>query len=213
MNLTFNINTLTINYIKEYDGGGTWFGQEYIEIIKQRYPNRYFNRCYEWCSGPGFIGLSILDNNLCDSLCLSDMYAPALECATNTVKNTPYESKVSTYLTSTLAGLNQSEKFDLVVGNPPHYIEYISDNTNQTRMCRDDNWETHLDFFKHIKSHLADDGIILLQENQKGSTVKTFESMIDQADLVVTDTFNSHHWFDLKHGTQIYYIEIKHKIN
>ena len=211
MDLNFKINTLTINYTKDYDGGGTWFGQEYLEIIKTRYPNKQFDRCYEWCSGPGFIGLSILDNNLCNSLCLSDMYAPALECAINTVKNTPYESKVSTYLTNTLAGLNATEKFDLVVGNPPHYVEYASDNSNQTRICRDDDWAAHLDFFKHIKSHLTDDGIILLQENQKGSTVKTFESMIDQAGLTSTDTFNSPAWFNLETGPRIYYIEIKHQ--
>lgn len=211
--MNFKINTLTINYNKDYDGGGTRFGQEYIEIIKERYSDKQFDRCYEWCSGPGFIGLSILDNNLCNSLCLSEMYAPALACATNTVKNTPFESKVSTYLTSTLAGLNDFEKFDLVVGNPPHYVEYTSNDSNQTRICRDDNWDTHLDFFKHIKSHLTDDGIILLQENQKGSTVKTFESMIDQAGLVITDTFNSRNWFNLDTGPRIYYIEIKHKIS
>lgn len=213
MSLIFNTNTLAINYDKAYDGGGTWFGQEYIDIIKSRYPNKVFDRCYEWCSGPGFIGLSILDHGLANSLCLSDMYEPALDCAKATVKQTLYETKVSTYLTNTLADLDKSEKFDLVVGNPPHYAEYVSNDTNQKRICLDQNWSAHADFFKHIKSHLTDDGVILLQENQKGSTVDTFKSMIHNCGLIITDTFNSKSWYNFDDGPRIYYIEIRHKGN
>ena len=208
---TFKTKNLTIHYDKNFDGGGTWFGQEYIDIVKSRYPNRKFNRCYEWCAGPGFIGLSILDQGLCQSLCLSDMYAPALECAVDAVKDTEYQSKVSTYITDTLVKLPLSEQFDLVVGNPPHYLNFATDDPHQDRIRNDIGWNTHRDFFTNIKSHLTNDGIILLQENQKGSTAEIFESTINTCGLKITSTFNSPNWYNTETGPRIYYIEITHQ--
>jgi hypothetical protein len=35
-------NNLTVFYDSWMEGGGTWFGQEYVEIISQRYPGRVF---------------------------------------------------------------------------------------------------------------------------------------------------------------------------
>ena len=74
---------LNVYYDSWMEGGGTWFGQEYIELIKQRY-TRTFEKCYEWCSGPGFIGFGILDHELCKKVCLSDIYEPAINQAVKT---------------------------------------------------------------------------------------------------------------------------------
>ena len=35
-------------------------------------------RAFEWCSGPGFIGFSMLGNGLCETLCLSDINPAAV---------------------------------------------------------------------------------------------------------------------------------------
>jgi methylase of polypeptide subunit release factors len=192
------------------DGGGTWFGQEYIEIIQQRYPNRIFDCCYEWCSGPGYIGFGILSHGLAQSLCLSDRYESAINDAVNaTVIHNQLQGRVSAYVGNSLSVLPAHEQFDLVVANPPHYLECPGDD-NYQRIAVDIGWQAHQDFFRYVGQHLTDNGIILLQENQAGSLngVEDFRPFIEQNNLKITDCFRSRKYYDSNGPTQIYYIEI-----
>jgi methylase of polypeptide subunit release factors len=193
------------------DGGGTWFGQEYVDIIKQRYPDRIFNRCYEWCAGPAFIGFGILDHELCLSLCVSDIYASAIDRVKETMAINSIDC-VSAYATGTVAELPEHELFDLVVANPPHFLQCPGDD-NYQRIAVDQDWAVHQEFFANIGKHLLPDGIILLQENQAGSLnrEKDFEQFIDAAGLKITAVVDSPAHYDPTQHTQIYYIEIRQK--
>ena len=190
-----------------HNGGGTWFGQEYLDIIKSRYPHRIFEHCLEWCSGPGYIGYNILDHGLCNRLCLIDKFAEAIDFARLTATQCP--GQVSFYTTDTLSVLPLQEQFDLVVANPPHYLECPGDD-NYQRIAVDKDWSAHQDFYKHIAHHLATDGIILMQENMAGSIggIKNFEPFITANGLEIKDWFHSPGYFDTNGPTQIYYIEI-----
>ena len=196
---------ITVFYTDEVDGGGSGFGQDYIPTIKRKYPDRKFSKVFEWCSGPGFIGFSLLAQDLCESLCLTDLYNPAIELADATATNPDNKcaDRVTTYLLKDLSLLPSHEMFDLVVANPPHFGEKISKLVNTNRICSDINWEAHRNFFNNIKSHLTPDGIILLQENYQGSTVDSFKLFIEEAGLEITDCFNSVGTF--------YFLEIKLK--
>jgi methylase of polypeptide subunit release factors len=208
--MQFDANGIQVHYDSWMDGGGTWFGQDYIDIIKKRYPNRTFNRCYEWCSGPGYIGFSILGAKLAHGLTLSDRYESAIDNAVaTTVQHNQLQNRVSAYVGSSLSVLPDHEQFDLVVANPPHYLECPGDD-NYQRIAVDVNWQAHQDFFAHIGQHLTDDGIILLQENQAGSLngVEDFRPFIEHNHLKITDCFKSTQYYDAKGPTQIYYIEI-----
>lgn len=211
---------IRVFYEESLNGGGITFGQEYITIIKEKYPNRLFEKCYEWCCGPGFIGFSILDHGLCKSLCLSDLHDPAIRYAELTVAHLPneFKGKVTTYLLKDIELLPDDEKFDFVVSNPPHYSIYSPPSidswpdeisNNARRICLDVDWESHKNFFRHIKKHLLPDGIILLQENMHGSTLGAFSKSIRNAGLEVTDVFVSKNWFNQSTDLQIYYIEIQ----
>ena len=210
---------IKIFYEYGQDGGGSTFGVDYDKIIATKYPERVFKRCYEWCSGPGFIGYYLLDRGVCKSICLSDMYAPSINSANITAN---YESnqcrdQVTTYLFNDLSLLPAEEKFDLVVSNPPHFasaseLDYVTED--QLRCAVDQDWQAHQNFFKHIGDHLLPGGIILLQENMFGSTADTFAPYIKEAGLTITDCIKSDDWWyppesDLK--LQIYYIEIQKK--
>jgi len=208
--MEFNASGIQVYYDSWMDGGGTWFGQEYADIIKEHYPNRIFNRCYEWCSGPGYIGFNILANKLCQGLTLSDMYESAiLDAVAATVRANQLQDIVSAYVGSSLSVLPKHEQFDLVVANPPHYLECPGDD-NYQRIAVDHNWQAHQDFFSHIGQHLADDGVILLQENQAGSLngAEDFRPFIENNGLTITDCFRSTKYYDSNGPTQIYYIEI-----
>lgn len=208
--MEFDAQGIRVFYDSWMNGGGDWFGQEYINIIQTRYPNRVFDCCYEWCSGPGYIGFSILANHLCRRLTLSDMYESAIvDAVSATVQINKLEHCVSAYVGSSLEVLPQKEQFDLVVANPPHYLECPGDD-NYQRIAVDVDWQAHQDFFNHIGQHLTDDGVILLQENQAGSLngVEDFRPFIESNNLKITDCFRSTNYYDSNGPTQIYYIEI-----
>lgn len=62
--------SIDVYFKQNLRGGGDIFGQDYLRIVKQL---GKVNRLFEWCSGPGFIGFSLLANGMCDSLCLADI--------------------------------------------------------------------------------------------------------------------------------------------
>ena len=222
-------NKIDVYYPENSDGGGIIFGQEYVELIQQRYPNRIFQDCFEWCAGPGFIGFAILANDLCRHLHLMDFYQPVIDGIKHTLDANKCADKVSVYVNNDVALLPDT-KFDLIVANPPHFpniykfkykaslenriidkLQVLTNDEHTCRICVDDHWQAHRNFFKNIKSHLTEDGIILLQENMAGSSVTDFKDMIDAADLMITDCFPSPAHADIVSSIKIYYIEIQHK--
>lgn len=193
-----------------HNGGGTWFGQEYLDILPQKYPGRRFEHCLEWCAGPGYIGFNILDHDLCQNLCLVDKFDEAIEFANQTAEN--YPGQVSTYVAESISLLPKHEKFDLVVANPPHYLQCPGD-ANYQRIAVDQAWSAHADFYKHIGHYLMPHGRILIQENMAGSMngIKDFEPFITDNNLEILDWFKSPRYFDITGPTQIYYIEIANR--
>jgi hypothetical protein len=231
---------LKVFYTKELDGGGQLFGLDYISILKKHYPDRIFSRCFEWCSGPGFIGYSILDYGICESLCLSDLWWPAIEAAEETKIINSCENQVTTYLLNDIKLLPTYEKFDLIVAAPPHFNDSTNKNNsnyNNVRLAVDYNWTARRNFYANISSHLLPDGVILIQENLESSDIEDFRAMIEENNLQITDIFNSSDYYfgsEIEHDQnhiwevnragfdqfgvdgiteflKIYYIEIKHK--
>lgn len=208
--VTSGPNAYRVQYDSWMDGGGTWFGQEYVDIVRQRYQRR-FQRAYEWCSGPGYIGFALLDHGLCESLCLSDIYPAAIERVNQTITINKLTT-VNAYATGSVGNLPAQEKFDLVVANPPHFLTCPGDQ-NYQRIAVDPDWEAHQEFFANIGQHLQPNAVILLQENQAGSLerAQAFEPFINAAGLVIEDVFDSPGHYTPNHYTQIYYIEIRQK--
>ena len=237
-------HNISVHHTKNCDGGGKSFGQQYIDLIKIRYPNRKFNNCLDWCSGPGFIGFSLLSHDICQKLNLVDYYQPAIDCAKKTINELPnhLRAHVQVHQINDLTLLPPLDIFDLIVANPPHFpakiptklelLNYLCrikatpeqeekisttfglmlDHDTLSRIAVDKDWQAHKNFYKNIKSHLALDGVILMQENAAGSSVKEFESMINQAGLEITDVFVDDEYGNFMPSVKIYYIEIKHKV-
>lgn len=202
-------HNLKIYYQPGQDGGGTWFGQEYISVVADRYRKR-FGTCFEWCAGPGFIGYSLLDHGLCDRLVLADCYPPAVAAAQETARDAHnnIKDRVQIYQSLTIGDLPQTDPFDLVVGNPPHFYHPPEHETFDRLDC-DPGWSTHQEFFANISARLADDGRILLQENWLGSRPETFGAWISTNGLRIRDWWPSTAWFHKGEDCQIYYMEIE----
>ena len=205
----FSTGSIKVFYENALYGGGIIQSSYYLDIIRSRYKDRIFKKCYEWCSGPGFIGFSLLGNKLCNSVCFSDIYKPAIDCVKDSIK---YNNCTGTaYLGGELSCLPDYEIFDLVVANPPHFENpayFHSTDKHGMRINVDLNWQAHKNFFNNIKNHLAHDGVILLQENKHGSSLDTFLPFIKDSELTVTGIFpNKEYSID---DVGLYYIELTH---
>lgn len=204
-------NKILVRYTYEMDGGGSTFGQEISDIVAQRWPNRRFRSTLEWCSGPGFIGYDLLDHGITEHLCLIDLYHPAIALAKQTALHNDLQNQVDFFLLEDIALLPASQKFDLIVANPPHFSQSVHDEYHRNRIVFDKDWDAHRNFYSNIKKNLDKDGVILMQENLTGSTVETFRPMIDSAGLTIKDWWVSPDFAVGHRNTLIYYIEVAHR--
>jgi SAM-dependent methyltransferase len=174
---------IDISYREELDGGGTSFGQDFLSFFKALGMPRQ-KRIFEWCSGPGFIGFSLLGNAVGETLCLADINPDAIASCRHTVRANGLGDRVSVYQSDNLKDIPHSEKWDLVVSNPPHFIDQYEGDIR----AHDPQWRIHREFLANIGDFLSKGGVIVLQENNRGSTVETFRQMIEQSALKIVFT-------------------------
>jgi predicted RNA methylase len=172
-----------IRYRAELDGGGTEFGQDFISFFRARGMPKQ-KRIFEWCSGPGFISFSLLAHGFCETLCLADINPDAVASCERTVRVNKLSEQVSCYQSDNLRNIPRSEKWDLVVSNPPHFVDQYEGDLR----AHDPNWRIHREFFAAIGDFLTAGGVVVLQENNRGSTVETFRQMIEQSGLKIVFT-------------------------
>lgn len=155
-------------YEPELDGGGSSFGQMYIPYLKSVLGGKVSTAC-EICAGPGFIGFSMLSEGLCDNLVLTEFNPLAIDCVKTTIKENGLQDKVRVYKSDGLKDIPKEEKWDLVVGNPPHYYGTLL-SWNADMKSYDPFWRIHEEFYVNIGKHLRERGVIILQENYFGSS-------------------------------------------
>lgn len=169
-----------VSYKPHLDGGGSTFGQDFVPLLRRRGMPKA-QRAFEWCAGPGFIGFSLLAHGLCETLCLADVNPEAVAACRRTIARNALEDRVAVYHSDNLADIPPSEQWDLVVSNPPHFVDT---SFGQLRY-HDPDWRVHRGFFGGVARHLKPGGVIVLQENNEGSTPATFAPMIAEAGLKV----------------------------
>jgi len=168
-----------VSFKTHLDGGGRTFGQDFIPFLRDRGMPR-LGRVFEWCAGPAFIGFSILGHRLCDSLCVADINPQAVAACRRTVERNGLQDKVSVYRSNNLDDIPPAEKWDLVVANPPHFDEDSGDLRSA-----DGGWRIHREFFASVGRFLNPAGLILLQENNAGSTADDFRPLAEAAGLSI----------------------------
>ncbi|MBI5153350.1 MAG: methyltransferase [Parcubacteria group bacterium] len=177
---TVRYGNITVYYIPKLDGGGRAFGQDYIPIVKKLFGK--VGRLCEFGAGPGFIGFSLLAHGLCDSLCLIDINPEAIAACQKTIQTNHLENKVKTYISDVLGAIPKTEKWDLVVSNPPHFNGTITSSPDEALFI-DPNWQIHKKFYESVSSYLTKNGSVLFVENLQGSKPSMFFSMINNGGL------------------------------
>ena len=191
------------------DGGGRSWGNEFPKVLRTLHPTRVFNRCLDWCSGPGYCGFEMMDQGVCKSLALMDLHDLAIKYANITIEKNNCQDRVVAYNIDRVASLPEHEKFDLVIGNPPHSAGVNHElDFDQTRILSDVGWESHKEFFANIGKYLTEDGVIWLCENASpgAGPQEIFEPMIRENGFKINNRVDGEDFHIV--NRPYYYLEI-----
>lgn len=213
-------NNIDVFYKFHLNGGGSLFGQDYIPLFKSlQIPE--VDRIFEWCSGPGFIGFSLLSNGFCKSLCLADINPEAIDACNKTISTNNLDN-ISVYLSDNLNSIPAHEKWDIVVSNPPHWLDIWdmipeSDKEDVIKygtekiiklLSEDTSWNIHKNFYNKLAEFLKDDGVAIIQEHTKASNPSDFSEMINASGLKIVSVLNSSDNF-IKMDDNYYFLFVK----
>jgi methylase of polypeptide subunit release factors len=212
---------LKIKHQEHMNGGGTIFRIPLLHCIK-KYGKSSYNRGLEWCSGPGFLGYELLDANIANHMSFYDYYEKSIDFCKETAIINFIEEKVSTFVSSTIGGLPNSDKWDLVIGNPPHSWNLEEGRTslqnaenrqddvtieNMLRILVDDNMETHKEFFSNIRPRLTSDADLFIIEHDH-SKKEIYKNMAEEGGLCLINVypFESENYETFEH--KIYHFKV-----
>lgn len=179
-------NQISVSYLPELDGGGMTFGQQYLGVIREKLG--HVGHVFEFCAGPGFIGFSLLANGLCDRLTLADVNPAAVNAVRTTIRENHLEDRVSVYQSDCLDDIPATEKWDLVVSNPPHWDGDDEAYKKSIRLV-DPGWIIHKRFYRDVKKFLNPNASIIFQESSHATRREDFEPMIKESGLDLVDVF------------------------
>jgi len=138
---------IRVRYRDHLDGGGRTFGIDYLPLFHDLGMPRQ-PRVFEWCAGPGFIGFALLGHGFCETLCLADINPEAVEACHLTVAQNGLAQRVAVYRSDNLDGIPKSERWDLVVGNPPHFADLAPGELR----FHDECWYLHRNFLGAVSN-------------------------------------------------------------
>jgi len=179
---------IRVSFLPYLEGGGRNFGQEFIRVVKERFGK--VGHVFEYCAGPGFIGFSLLAHGLCERLTVAVVNPDAVACCRKTIEENHLHDRVAVYLSDCLGRIPKTEKWDLVVSNPPHWP---SDEDKYRENIRnfDPQLRVHKQFYRDIHKFLRSGGSVLFQECELATGVEDFQSMIEGGGLSVAAVFKA----------------------
>lgn len=142
----------------------------------------------DMCCGAGIIGLTMFSRlhkeGAVSTAALSDINIFNLNAVHKTLAaNTLPLDRIATHLSNALTHLPPTEKFDLIVSNPPHYFDpTFSDKAPLTpgRLGTfDQGWKFHKDFYDKCHEHLTPNGEVWFLENGKGAQPEDLKPFIE----------------------------------
>jgi len=216
---TLQNTTLTSGIVMQYptllDGGGLEMKDNLISVIKSS-GKHFYDRGYEWCCGFGALGFEVLGMGIAKHMVFSDYYHVATDTCVEIAKNNQLSNYISAHVSPSISGIPASEKWDLVISNPPHVPDkheflnqmnalptehHYLDNT--CRLTVDEDWSIHKEFFKNIRSKLTLDADVYLIEAVHN---EDFIKWAEEGGLVYQEKFYPVTF--LPHG-RIYHFKVK----
>jgi methylase of polypeptide subunit release factors len=177
---------------------------------------KVFANGMEWCSGPGYIGFMMMKYGMIHNCVFTDIHEPLSGVVNKSISDNILllKTRKVEFIHSDNFNNIPKRKFDIIFGNPPHFSfsdDWKPENQeefdlyDEDRKHLDKDWKIHRDFFSNVSEYLEEDGCILLMENIKGSNLDTFNNMVTENNLRVTQAFPSKEWPE-----DIWYMKVQH---
>ena len=135
-------------------------------VFKALLDGKKFNTAFEWCAGPAWIGMWLLENGICETLVTGDINEKTVNFVKKSAKKHDYN--IRTYHSDNLHQIPTSEKFDLVIANPPNYCNI--QKSHPMGFLREDlrpsdiDWKIHEDFYSNIGGYLNENAQMFISE-------------------------------------------------
>ena len=208
----------TIEFTTDLNGGGPVLAPEFAKVLK----NKKFETIFEWCSGPAWIGMWLLEQKIGKTLVTGDVNEKYVDFVKKSAEKHNYD--VRSYVSDNMKDIPRYEKFDLIVSNPPNYCDiqrshpfgYLREDLRPS----DIGWEVHKGFYKNINNYMHDDSVIFISEveiynkevylrgelydNRTEEPIITFERMTKDNNLKITNITPY-----LVEATKCYILEIR----
>tara|TARA_B000000609_G_C24109316_1_gene313007 strand:- start:100 stop:792 length:693 start_codon:yes stop_codon:yes gene_type:complete len=217
-----NVAGIRVHTSSETDGFGLNTCQEAVYVFNEFAQGRKFNNALECFCGPGYYGIGLWAAGIVKNISFSDIAPESEEVMRKTFEDNNLD--FSFYLSDVFNNIPKQEKFDLIVGNPPHFNKSIpNDNemqpcSHEDRKMQDLDWEIHKKFYSQVGEYLTDDGSIMLMEAWDGSRPETFQSMWEENGLEYHKFFPSKDLMEKENNNAPdtftggnYFIEVKKK--
>ena len=149
----------------------------------------------EICSGPGFIGYTLLKYNKANRLVLSDINPEVRDGIETT--NRFNNLKVEFIQSDCFDSMEGSNKFDTIVSNPPHFKTERPNgyrSSEEKLISLDYDMQFHKKFFESAHRYLNPNGKIVLIENCDGVTEEDIRVLSNQHFSVESVDYNSYGW-------------------
>lgn len=192
----FDIDDLKVFYEKRFDGGGTTFG---FNAITKPIITDYIQDSgdvLEMCSGPGFIGYTLLERKKVKRLVLSDVNIDLYPSIQETNEFNKLQN-VEFILSDCFDEISEENKFDIIVSNPPHFKTIRPDgyrSREEKLISLDFNMEFHKKFFDSVHKFLKPNGKIILIENCDGVTEEDIRVLSNEHFTVEMVDYDSYGW-------------------
>lgn len=204
--MIYHYKDIKIYYEPHLNGGGIEVYQEFLRVIREKIGR--VKSAFEFCAGTAFIGFSLLADEMCEGLILADIERDSIECCRRTIEENNLEDRVSVYQSDCLKHI-PLQKWDLVVGNPPHFSERQVNLPQRTIINVDTNWDIHRSFYMDVGKFLNPAGSILLVENGRGSSPDVFQDMIKEGGLKTEAVLEC----NLNRPSKFYFMWVKKQTN
>lgn len=188
-----------VEFTKDLDGGGRVLAPVFAQYLK----DIRVDKCFEWCCGPGWIGLWLLELGICKELVSADINRKAVYHLNKTIKRNGYNAKV--YHSDNLKSVPK-QKFDIVVSNPPNYVNIQKSHPlghmREDLRPSDIDWRIHKDFYKDVGRYLKQDSKMYISEvepykkeviidkevydKRKETPIESFRKMTNDNDLNIS---------------------------
>jgi SAM-dependent methyltransferase len=163
-------NGLVVFDNPEVDGGGMVCTADLVAELFQLGISRC-KRVLEFCAGPGYLGYFLLAHGFCETLVLSDISPSAIAAARHTARYNQCEHLVTSYISDCLRDVPSSERFDLVVINPPAHLPPASPSATNV-VDHDPAWRVHREFYGEVGAYLSAGAYVIAIEDSASSAPK-----------------------------------------